>query len=227
MDIVVGKIGWPTDGATNATSSNAEVFMKGLTEHLKGKSGTPLRPRDPPREIYVFALLDEDERSTAGSGNFERHWGVFTFDGQAKYRIDFGQGLRKLANAQNVEYLSPKWCVVNNNRDLSNTSASASEACLAADCSELSPGGSCFNLSWPGNVSYAFNSYYQQNNQTAESCDFGGLGLITTVNPSVGKCRFFVELKTSDSVPVHGLGPVQVIFPLVLSILLCLLSVRW
>ncbi|KAM7527632.1 hypothetical protein LguiB_031042 [Lonicera macranthoides] len=227
MDIVVGKIGWPTDGATNATSYNAEVFMKGLTEHLKGKSGTPLRPRDLAREIYIFALLDEDERSMAGSGNFERHWGVFTFDGQAKYRIDFGQGLRKLVNAQNVEYLSPKWCVVNNNHDLSNASASALEACLAADCSALSPGGSCFNLSWPRNVSYAFNSYYQQNNQTAESCDFGGLGLITTVNPSVGKCRFFVELKTSFSLPAHGLGPVQVIFPLVLCILLCLLSVAW
>ncbi|TQD76489.1 hypothetical protein C1H46_037980 [Malus baccata] len=198
MEIVVSQIGWPTDGAANATSSTAETFMKGLMAHLRSKSGTPLRPRNPSSETYVFSLLDEDQRSIS-TGNFERHWGVFTFDGQAKYRFDFIQGSKNLVDAQNVEYLPAKWCVVNNNGDLSNATASASEACSHADCSAMSPGGSCSNISWPGNISYAFNSYYQQHNQSADSCDFGGLGLITTVNPSVDNCRFSVQLRTSLS----------------------------
>lgn len=198
MDIIIGQIGWPTDGAANATSSNAQVFMKGLLDHLHSRVGTPLRPKEPPTETYIYSLFDEDERSIT-SGNFERHWGVFTFDGQAKYQLALGQGSRKLVNAQNIQYLSSKWCVVNSNGNLSNATAWALEACSSADCSVLSPGGSCFNLSWPGNISYAFNSNYQQHDQRADSCDFGGLGLITTVDPSVGTCRFIVQLRLSNS----------------------------
>ncbi|KAF5191225.1 Glucan endo-1,3-beta-glucosidase, partial [Thalictrum thalictroides] len=198
IDIVVGQVGWPTDGAPNASSSLAQNFMKGLVDNLQSRLGTPLRPKKPPSETYIFSLLDEDQRSIT-TGNFERHWGVFTFDGQAKYNADLGQGSRKLVNAQNVEYLPSKWCVVNNNKDVTNVTASALEACSTADCTALSPGGSCFNISWPGNVSYAFNSYYQQHDQKADSCDFGGLGLVTTVDPSVGNCRFAVDLRTSTS----------------------------
>ncbi|XP_027334807.1 glucan endo-1,3-beta-glucosidase 9 [Abrus precatorius] len=198
MDIVVAKIGWPTDGTTNASSYLAETFMKGLINRLHNNMGTPLRPHKPPLETYLLSLLDEDQRSIA-SGNFERHWGLFTFDGQAKYHVDLGQGSKSLVNAQNVEYLSSKWCVVNNNKDLSNATASALEACANADCTALSPGGSCFNISWPSNISYAFNSYYQQHDQRAESCDFGGLGLITTVDPSMERCRFPIEIGTSHA----------------------------
>ncbi|XP_054799259.1 glucan endo-1,3-beta-glucosidase 9 [Prosopis cineraria] len=115
MDVIMAKIGWPTDGAVNATSYLAETFMKGLMNHLHSNLGTPLKPRHPLTETYLFSLLDEDQRSIA-SGNYERHWGIFTFDGQAKYQVDLGQGPSKsLVNAQNVEYLSSKWCVVNNN----------------------------------------------------------------------------------------------------------------
>ncbi|XP_044480241.1 glucan endo-1,3-beta-glucosidase 9 [Mangifera indica] len=203
MDVIVGQIGWPTDGAANATASNAESFMKSLVDHLHNKVGTPLRPRNPPLEVYIFSLLDEDQRSMA-TGNFERHWGVFTFDGQAKYHINFGQNAKNLVNAQNVEYLPSRWCVANSNKDLSNATARALEACSAADCSALSPGGSCYKISWPQNISYAFNSYYQLHDQTPNSCDFGGLGLMTTVDPSVDNCRFPVELHTSQSSSLQG-----------------------
>ncbi|XP_031113590.1 glucan endo-1,3-beta-glucosidase 9 [Ipomoea triloba] len=223
MDIVVGQIGWPTDGAANATSSNAEVFLKGLMERLHSKSGTSSKATKLPLETYILSLLDEDKRSVA-SGSFERHWGVFTFDGQAKYHVDFGQGSRKMVDAQNVQYLSSKWCVVNNNKDLSNATAQAIDACSSADCSALSPGGSCFNISWPGNISYAFNNYYQQNNQNADSCNFGGLGLITTVDPSVEPCRFLVQLKTSVSVSLLPSALFHLLASPVVSILLWLLN---
>ncbi|EOY34588.1 hypothetical protein QUC31_018381 [Theobroma cacao] len=222
MDIVVARIGWPTDGAANANTSVAETFMKGLVDHLHSKTGTPLRPRNPPIETFIFSLLDEDQRSIT-SGNFERHWGVFTFDGQAKYHVNFGQGSKNLVNAQFVEYLPSKWCVVNNNKDLSNATASALEACSVSDCTVLSPGGSCSNISWPGNISYAFNSYYQQHDQRADSCDFGGLGLVTTVDPSVGNCRFFVELQTSHSTSIHEAYVFQRIILLMPYLFACLL----
>ncbi|KAK9154023.1 hypothetical protein Sjap_001503 [Stephania japonica] len=197
MEIVVGQIGWPTDGAVNATSNIAQHFMEGLMEHLQSKAGSPLRPGRSPT-AYIFSLLDEDLRSIT-TGNFERHWGVFTFDGQAKYQLNLGQSKRNLVNAQNVEYFPARWCVVNNNKDLGNVTASAHDACSVADCSALSPGGSCANISWPGNISYAFNSYYQQHDQSADACNFGGLGLLTTVDPSVDNCRFAIQLRTSSS----------------------------
>nr|DAD26326.1 TPA_asm: hypothetical protein HUJ06_027794 [Nelumbo nucifera] len=226
MDIVVGQIGWPTDGAINASSSIAETFMKGLLDHLHGKVGTPLRPQKPPMETYIFSLLDEDQRSIT-AGNFERHWGVFTFDGQAKYHIDLGQGSRNLVNAQGVEYLPSRWCVVNNNKDMSNVTASSLQACAVADCTALSPGGSCFNISWPGNISYAFNSYYQQHDQSADSCDFGGLGLITTVDPSVGSCRFAVEILTSISTSLPSTILIRTALLTALYISLWLVEFAW
>ncbi|KAK1286109.1 Glucan endo-1,3-beta-glucosidase 9 [Acorus calamus] len=200
IDIVVGKIGWPTDGAVNATKRVAETFMKGLVEHLKSNSKTPLRPRKPVLDVYVFSLLDEDRRSVA-SGDYERHWGVFTFDGQAKYELDLGQGpQKKLSNAHDVEYLMQRWCVANNNNgDLSNASQSMNAACAVSDCTALSLGGSCAGVGWPGNASYAFNSYYQGHGQGVGTCDFGGLGMITTVDPSVDECRFTIGLRTSQS----------------------------
>ncbi|XP_074592391.1 glucan endo-1,3-beta-glucosidase 9 [Curcuma longa] len=202
MDIIVGKIGWPTDGAMNATPAIAQRFMQGLMDHLQSKAGTPLRPKRPPRETYAFSLLDEDRRSIK-SGNYERHWGIFTFDGQAKYTVDLGQGSKALVNAHDVEYLAQKWCVVNNNKDMSNISGSVSQACSNADCSALSAGGSCSGIGWPGNASYAFNSFFQLHDQSADSCDFGGLGLITTVDPSVGDCLYTVAVHSSHSPSIH------------------------
>lgn len=221
-DVVVGRIGWPSDGSPNATSSLAQEFTKGLINHLQSRPAKSSKPT----EVYIFSLLDEDKRNTT-AGSFERHWGVFTFDGQAKYQADLGQGLRKLVDAQGVQYLPSRWCVVNNNKDLSNATARASEACAAADCTAVSPGGSCFNLSWPGNVSYAFNSYYQQHDQSADSCGFSGLGLITTVDPSVGACRFSVGLKTSLSISLRKSAVLHWCLSATVTVLLWLQTETW
>ncbi|XP_078446556.1 O-Glycosyl hydrolases family 17 protein [Wolffia australiana] len=194
MDIMVGKIGWPTDGAVAATVANAQTFMSGLIDWLGG--GTPLRPKQPPLGVYVFSLLDEN-RLGDGDNGVSRHYGVFTFDGQAKYSVDLGQGSKPLAGAAGVDYLPSRWCVADGNKDLVNASVAAADVCSTADCSALASGGSCGNLTWPGNVSYAFNSYYQLQGQRANSCDFGGIGLVTTVDPSVGECRFLVGVRAS------------------------------
>uniref|UniRef100_A0A0D3FHB7 glucan endo-1,3-beta-D-glucosidase n=1 Tax=Oryza barthii TaxID=65489 RepID=A0A0D3FHB7_9ORYZ len=202
MDIIVGRVGWPSDGAVNATPAIAQSFMTGLVNHLARKSGTPLRPKVPPIETYLFSLLDEDQRSIA-SGSYERHHGIFTFDGQAKYYVNLGQGSKALENAPDVQYLPSKWCVLDNNKDISNVSSSFSAACSNADCTALSPGGSCSGIGWPGNVSYAFNNFYQQHDQSEEGCSFNGLGLITTVDPSVDNCMFNLAIDTSTAASFH------------------------
>lgn len=198
MPIVIGEIGWPTDGALGANLTAARVFNQGLINHVLRKEGTPLRPGVPPMDIYLFSLLDEGAKSTL-PGNFERHWGIFSFDGQAKYRLNLGLGNKELKNAKNVQYLPFRWCVANPLTDLSDVTNHMRLACSVADCSTLNYGGSCNEIGEKGNVSYAFNSYYQLQMQNERSCDFDGLGMITFLDPSIGDCRFLVGVSETSS----------------------------
>ncbi|KAL0363100.1 UNVERIFIED_CONTAM: Glucan endo-1,3-beta-glucosidase 5 [Sesamum calycinum] len=196
MPIVIGEVGWPTDGALSANRSAAKAFNQGLVKRVLSNSGTPLRPGVPPMDVYLFALLDEGAKSVL-PGNFERHWGIFSFDGQAKYPLNLGNGLLK--NAKQVDYLPSRWCVANPNRDLSAVTNHFKLACNVADCTTLSYGGSCNNIGEQGNISYAFNSYYQLRKQNPQSCDFDGLGMVTFLDPSVGDCKFLVGVTDNNS----------------------------
>ncbi|XVE86309.1 hypothetical protein DITRI_Ditri18aG0025300 [Diplodiscus trichospermus] len=198
MPIVIGEVGWPTDGAVGANLTAARVFNQGLINHVISNKGTPLRPGVPPMDIYLFSLLDEGAKSTL-PGNFERHWGIFSFDGQAKYALNLGLGNKKLKNARNVQYLPARWCVANPTRDLSDVENHMKQACNVADCTTLNYGGSCNGIGAKGNVSYAFNSYYQLQMQNEQSCEFGGLGMVTFLDPSVGDCRFLVGVTDTSS----------------------------
>ncbi|XP_059438686.1 glucan endo-1,3-beta-glucosidase 5 [Corylus avellana] len=204
MPIVIGEVGWPTDGAIGANLTAARVFNQGLINHVLSNKGTPLRPGVPPMDIYLFSLLDEGAKSIL-PGAFERHWGIFSFDGQAKYPLNLGLGNRLLKNAKNVQYLPSRWCVANPSTDLSDVTNHMKLACGVADCTTLNYGGSCNGIGAKGNISYAFNSYYQLQMQNAQSCDFDGLGMVTFLDPSVGDCRFLVgvtDVKSSSFRPV-------------------------
>lgn len=196
MPIVVGEVGWPTDGAVGANLSAARAFNQGLINHVLSNKGTPLRPGVPPMDIYLFSLLDEGQKSVL-PGNFERHWGIFSFDGQAKYPLNLGLG-RLLRNARDVQYLPSRWCIADPSRDLSGVGNHIKLACSVADCTTLSFGGSCNAIGAKGNISYAFNSYYQLQKQNSQSCDFDGLGLVTFLDPSIGDCRFLVGISDSS-----------------------------
>ncbi|BAT77285.1 hypothetical protein LR48_Vigan01g320700 [Vigna angularis] len=200
MPIIIGEIGWPSDGAIGANISAAKVFNQGLLSHVLNNKGTPLRPGAPPMDIYLFSLLDEGAKSIL-PGGFERHWGIFSFDGQAKYPLDLGLGNKELKNAKNVQYLPPRWCVASPSIDVQNVANHMRIACSVADCTTLGYGGSCNGIGEKGNISYAFNSYYQFQMQDSRSCNFDGLGMITFRDPSVGDCRFLVGVtdKGSDS----------------------------
>ncbi|XP_009354031.1 glucan endo-1,3-beta-glucosidase 5 [Pyrus x bretschneideri] len=198
MPIIIGEVGWPTDGAINANLTAARAFNQGLINHVLSNRGTPLRPGAPPVDVYIFSLHDEGAKSTL-PGNFERHWGIFSFDGQAKYPLNLGLGGRGLKNARNVEYLPSRWCVAKPSGDLSDVVNHMKLACSVADCTTLTYGGSCNGIGAKGNISYAFNSYYQLQMQNERSCDFDGLGMVTFLDPSVGECRFLVGVTDTSS----------------------------
>ncbi|XP_015902363.2 glucan endo-1,3-beta-glucosidase 8 [Ziziphus jujuba] len=199
MPIIVGEVGWPTDGDKNANAGNAYRFYNGLLPRLASNRGTPLRPGS--IEVYLFGLLDEDAKSIA-PGNFERHWGIFRYDGQPKFGLDLsGQGQNKmLVGAKDVVYLPLKWCTFNPNaKDLSRLAENIDYACTFGDCTALGYGSSCNSLDANGNASYAFNMYFQVQNQKPLACNFQGLATVTTQNISQGNCNFIVQIAASSS----------------------------
>ncbi|KAG4990229.1 hypothetical protein JHK87_023686 [Glycine soja] len=221
MPIVIGEIGWPSDGAIGANITAAKVFNQGLINHIASNKGTPLRPNAPPTDLYLFSLLDEGAKSTL-PGNFERHWGIFSFDGQAKYPLNLLLGNKELKNARNVEYLPSRWCVANPSGDLNDVVNHIRLACSVADCTTLNYGGSCNEIGEKGNISYAFNSYYQLQMQDSRSCNFDGLGMVTFLDPSVGDCLFLVGVtdKGSDSSTSQTMAPSHQWWTLVLLLIL-------
>ncbi|KAK6149602.1 hypothetical protein DH2020_017127 [Rehmannia glutinosa] len=212
MPIVIGEIGWPTDGALSANLSAARAFNQGFIKRVLSNQGTPLRPGVPPMDVYLFSLFDEGAKSVL-PGTFERHWGIFSFDGQAKYQLNLGNGLLK--NAKQVEYLPSRWCVANPTRDLSAVANHFKLACSYADCTTLNYGGSCNNIGEKGNISYAFNSYYQLQKQNPKSCEFDGLGMVTFLDPSVGDCRFLVGVTYGNSLGL-SLNGRRIMFSLII-----------
>lgn len=197
MPIIVGEVGWPTDGDINANINNAFRFYRSLLPRIAANTGTPLRPGN--IDMYLFGLLDEDAKSI-GPGSFERHWGIFQYDGQPKFPMDLsGQNQDiYLVGAKNVQYLENEWCEFNPNaRDLSRLGDSINFACSAADCTPLGYGSSCQGLDVYQNASYAFNVYYQTQYQNLQACDFGGLARLTLQNISIGTCNFTIQIASS------------------------------
>ncbi|XP_059647304.1 glucan endo-1,3-beta-glucosidase 8-like [Cornus florida] len=211
MTILVGEVGWPTDGDKNANSNFAFRFYNGLLTRLAANKGTPLRSGY--IEVYLFGLIDEDAKSVA-PGSFERHWGIFRYDGQPKFPFstDFSgqlQNNKYLVPAQNVEYLPTKWCTFNPNaKDLSKLADNINYACTFADCTALGYGSSCNSLDANGNASYAFNMYFQVQNQKDMSCEFEGLAMVTEQNISQGNCNFTIQTAFSTSSSPLRLSPV-------------------
>ncbi|GMH20077.1 hypothetical protein Nepgr_021918 [Nepenthes gracilis] len=201
LTIIVGEVGWPTDGDKNANINNAIRFYNGLLPKLASNTGTPLRPGH--IEVYLFGLIDEDAKSIA-PGNFERHWGIFRYDGNPKFPMDLsGKGNNQyLVGAKDVQYLSKQWCTFDPSaKDSSKLADNVNYACTYADCTPLGYGSSCNGLSTNGNASYAFNVYYQTQNQVDEACDFEGLATVTSENISQNNCNFTIQIATSSSSP--------------------------
>ncbi|XP_009610855.2 glucan endo-1,3-beta-glucosidase 8-like [Nicotiana tomentosiformis] len=185
MKIIVGEVGWPTDGDRYANIENAKRFNQGLIQHALTGEGTLVRKGK--IDVYLFSLIDENTKSIA-PGSFERHWGIFEFDGKPKYELD---DIKRLAAVEGVNYMHKRWCILKPHHHLKDAqdllAKSIDYACSLSDCTALGYGSSCNHLTAQGNASYAFNMYYQFKSQ---NCDFQGLATLTHKDPSDDKCHF-------------------------------------
>ncbi|KAE9602516.1 hypothetical protein Lal_00050034 [Lupinus albus] len=197
MRVIIGEVGWPTDGTANANIKNAQRFNQGLIDRIVKRQGTPKRSTPP--DIYVFGFIDEAAKSIE-PGPFERHWGIFNFDGSIKYPLNLDGG-KPLVAAKGVNYLPKQWCIMSAQANVMDPGLpeSLSKACTYADCTSLSPGSSCSGLDTKGNASYAFNMYYQNLDQRKDACQFNGLSVITSINPSPPRssCHFEIMIDLS------------------------------
>ncbi|KAL5202598.1 hypothetical protein ABZP36_013550 [Zizania latifolia] len=198
LKIIVGEVGWPTDGDKNANVRYAQKFYDGFLKKMGRNVGTPLRPGS--MEVYLFALIDENQKSVL-PGRFERHWGLVAYDGKPKFSMDLsGHGQDNLVGVEEVPYLPAQWCVFNKDEKdkYKDLPASVDYACSNADCTPLGYGSSCNGLSHDGNISYAFNIYFQTMDQDVRACSFGGLAKITMINASQGGCLFPVQILSAS-----------------------------
>jgi hypothetical protein len=86
-----------------------------------------------------------------------------------------------------------------NAKDLSKLADNINYACSRSDCTALGYGSSCNGLDTNGNASYAFNMYYQVQNQDEFACNFEGLAMVTEQNISQGNCNFTIQIVASSS----------------------------
>ncbi|KAG6545455.1 hypothetical protein Mapa_013055 [Marchantia paleacea] len=204
LPIVVGEVGWPTDGNKVANISNAQKFNNQLLAHVANKSGSPKRPDDE-FDIFLFGLLDENLKDLQnGIAPYERHWGIFFQDGTPKYPIDLsghGDSGSWPKAALDVKRLDRRYCVLNPHIQPNPVvlGQKIDFACTHSDCSALQLGGSCSDLNDSMIASYAFNNYYQFNYQQDQFCDVDSLGMVVTVDPSTERCKFPLGLDYSGS----------------------------
>lgn len=119
-----------------------------------------------------------------------------------------GQGQnRLLVPAKNVEYLPNQWCMLNPNAtNLTKLGDNIDYACRFSDCTALMYGSSCNSLDSNGNASYAFNMYFQVNNQNPLSCYFDGLATVNAQNISQGSCLFPIQIVSGSTSRSRSVG---------------------
>lgn len=186
--VLVTESGWPSKGDSKepyATIDNADTYNSNLIKHVFDRSGTPFHP-EITSSVYIYELFNEDLRSPPVS---EANWGLFNGNSTPVYLLHVSGSGTFLAN----DTTNQTYCVVMDGVDSKTLQAALDWACGPgrANCSEIQPGENCYQ---PNNVknhaSYAFDSYYQSEGRAAGSCDFKGVAMITTTDPSHGSCIF-------------------------------------
>ncbi|KZV46943.1 glucan endo-1,3-beta-glucosidase GVI [Dorcoceras hygrometricum] len=72
VEIIAAETGWPTDGSSVATISNAQIYVNNLIQHVSSGVGTPRRPGKV-IDTYIFAMFNEDLKPAG----VEQHWGLY------------------------------------------------------------------------------------------------------------------------------------------------------
>ncbi|WVZ61881.1 hypothetical protein U9M48_011689 [Paspalum notatum var. saurae] len=108
------------------------------------------------------------------------------------------------------------WCVARPGASQEDLQNALDWACGpgGADCSQLQPGGRCYQPNTLlTHASYAFNIFYQQNGNSDIACNFGGAGALVKRDPSFGSCKFLASETSAaaSSLPVLGSAWVGVV----------------
>ncbi|KAI3941494.1 hypothetical protein MKW98_022501 [Papaver atlanticum] len=186
--VLVTESGWPSNGDSKepyATIDNADTYNSNLIKHVFDRSGTPLHP-ELTSSVYIYELFNEDLRENPVS---EANWGLFYGNSTPVYLLHVSGTGTFLGN----DTTNQTYCVVMDDVDSKTLQAALDWACGPgrANCSEIQPGENCYQ---PNDVkhhaSYAFDSYYQKQDRASGSCDFKGVAMITTTDPSQGSCIF-------------------------------------
>ncbi|MCD7459757.1 hypothetical protein HAX54_041867 [Datura stramonium] len=174
----------------------AEKWIPKYVDYDKGSDG---------QQMETIILIDEGPSKSIQPGNFERHWGIYYFDGTPKYNLSLGG---------------------NNGASLDDPQLadSVGYACSHADCTSLGHlRTSCSDLDARGNISYAFNSYYQENDQQSSACKFPNLSMVTNTDPSPpgGTCKFKIQASSLAAIKSNAFTtkPLSVMFLVMVSLL--------
>lgn len=180
--VLVTESGWPSKGDSKepyATIDNADTFNSNLIKHILDRSGTPFH-LEITSSVYIYELFNEDLRSPPVS---EANWGLFYGNSTPVYLLHVTGSGTFLAN----DTTNQTYCIAMDEFDAKTLQTALDWACGPgkANCTEIQPGEPCYQ---PNNVknhaSYAFDSYYQKEGKTSGSCDFKGVAMITTTDPS-------------------------------------------
>lgn len=195
--VLVSETGWPWRGDTKepyGKIDNADTYNSNLIKHVLDKSGTPLHP-EITSSVYIYELFNEDLRPGPIS---EASWGLFYANATPVYLLHVSGSGTFLAN----DTTNRTYCVAMEGVDSRTLQAALDWACGPgrANCSEIQPGESCYRPNTVTNhASYAFDSYYHSEGMTPGSCDFKGVAMITTTDPSHGSCIFPGSKKVENS----------------------------
>ncbi|EPS64972.1 glycosyl hydrolases family 17 protein, partial [Genlisea aurea] len=101
LPVIVTETGWPSEAEVQSAGNYAEMYLKGLINHLRFSSGTPLR-KEGPAEAYIYQLFDGGASRATGNGTSfasasSQHWGIMYPNLTMKYRMSFSAASRRSA----------------------------------------------------------------------------------------------------------------------------------
>ncbi|XP_075522351.1 glucan endo-1,3-beta-glucosidase 3-like [Primulina tabacum] len=188
IPIVVTETGWPSKGDSSepdATLENANTYNSNLIRHVLNTTGTPKHPGIAVSS-YIYELYNEDHRAGPIS---EKNWGLFNGNGVPVYILHLTGSGTVLAN----DTTNQTYCVAKKGADPKMIQAALDWACGPGkvDCSILLQGKPCYEPDTVvAHASYAFNAYYHGMAMTDGTCDFNGVAIISTTDPSYGSCIY-------------------------------------
>ncbi|KAD7478504.1 hypothetical protein E3N88_01640 [Mikania micrantha] len=188
VPVLVTESGWPSKGDSNepdATLDNANTYNSNLIKHVINQTGTPKHPGIPV-STYIYELYNEDTKPGPVS---EKNWGLFDANGKPIYTLQLTNSGRTFSN----DTTNQTHCTAKEGADSKMLQAALDWACGPGkvNCSALLQGQPCYE---PDNVaahaSFAFDSYYHMMGKGEGTCDFNGVAMLTTTDPSHGSCQF-------------------------------------